>query len=195
MIPLSMWSATLINGVMGFGMLIACLYATADYAAATTSATGWAFIDIFRSATGSVQGAAALVSGTSKPLVHAPNRKIADATALIDLGGIDCEYSVNQQSHGHRFAIAMGVFPGERIALFQLHRQAGPQDSNPVQRSIDHTGVSAASLAYQRRFCGSISGVLQCTACILLFGVPCSGLRHAPQTSHHTRRPNSLGPV
>jgi amino acid transporter len=51
-IPLSIWFSTLMNGALGFGMLLAVLFATPDFAAASSSITGFPFMDVFTSALG-----------------------------------------------------------------------------------------------------------------------------------------------
>lgn len=60
-IPFSIWFSTAANGAFGLGILLAVLFATEDFAAASTSATGFPFMDIFTSAI-SLDIATALVS-------------------------------------------------------------------------------------------------------------------------------------
>jgi len=51
-IPFSIWFSTAANGAFGLGMLLAVLFATEDFAAASISSTGFSFIDIFTSSLG-----------------------------------------------------------------------------------------------------------------------------------------------
>jgi len=59
-IPKAMIASYIINGVMVFLMLITYCFCVTDLEAAFASATGFPFIQVFASATGSAQGAAAL---------------------------------------------------------------------------------------------------------------------------------------
>lgn len=52
-IPWAMISSIVLNGVLGFALLIALLFCLGDIDAALTSATGFPFIEIFRGATNS----------------------------------------------------------------------------------------------------------------------------------------------
>lgn len=61
-IPISLMFSILINGVLGFGMLIAALFCLGDLEDAIQTPTGYPFIEIFRQGTGSVAGAAAMSS-------------------------------------------------------------------------------------------------------------------------------------
>jgi len=55
-VPWAMISTVMLNGVMGFGMLIALLFCLGDIDDALTSPTGFPFIEIFRQATNSNAG-------------------------------------------------------------------------------------------------------------------------------------------
>ncbi|KAL9097820.1 MAG: hypothetical protein Q9165_000146 [Trypethelium subeluteriae] len=59
-IPLAMMSSVTLNGLLGLGMLVALLFCMGDIVAATQSATGYPFIDIFTYAVGSARGGTAL---------------------------------------------------------------------------------------------------------------------------------------
>ncbi|KAF4630642.1 hypothetical protein G7Y89_g7494 [Cudoniella acicularis] len=56
-IPWSMVSTVVINGVLGFAMLVAILFCAGDIADALKTPTGFPFIEIFNQATGSIGGA------------------------------------------------------------------------------------------------------------------------------------------
>lgn len=60
-IPFSIWFSTAANGAFGLGILLAVLFATDDFVAASSSPTGFPFMDIFTSALG-LDIASALVS-------------------------------------------------------------------------------------------------------------------------------------
>ncbi|PQE24741.1 choline transport protein [Rutstroemia sp. NJR-2017a WRK4] len=60
-IPFSIWFSTIFNGVLGFSMLLAVLFGVQDIVAATESATGFPFMEIFVGSLGST-AANALVS-------------------------------------------------------------------------------------------------------------------------------------
>ncbi|TVY18172.1 Choline transport protein [Lachnellula arida] len=55
-VPWAMISTVVLNGVMGFGMLVALLFCLGDIDDALTSPTGFPFIEIFRQATNSNAG-------------------------------------------------------------------------------------------------------------------------------------------
>ncbi|KAL3482413.1 amino acid/polyamine transporter I [Aspergillus californicus] len=59
-VPRSILLSVLINGMLGFGMLIALLFCLGDLDTALASPTGYPFMEIFRNGTGSVGGAAAM---------------------------------------------------------------------------------------------------------------------------------------
>lgn len=56
-----MVATTILNGVLGFGALMAILFCVGDLEAAEESPTGYPFIEIFYAATGSAGGATAMV--------------------------------------------------------------------------------------------------------------------------------------
>ena len=63
-IPWCMLTTTVLNGILGFAMLLAILFVTTDISFALSSPTGtlgFPFMDIFRSATGSIPGATAMI--------------------------------------------------------------------------------------------------------------------------------------
>lgn len=61
-VPRSIMLSVLINGSLGFGMLIAVLFCVGDIDAALQSPTGYPFMHIFLQATGSVPGTAVMCS-------------------------------------------------------------------------------------------------------------------------------------
>ena len=61
-VPRSILTAYSINGVAGFGMLIAALFCIQDVDAALSSPTGYAFIQIFQTATESTGGPVVMVA-------------------------------------------------------------------------------------------------------------------------------------
>ncbi|KAF5022852.1 hypothetical protein F66182_5085 [Fusarium sp. NRRL 66182] len=61
-VPRSIMGSITINGVLGFGMIIAMLYSATDIDAAIESPTGYPFMEIFYQATGSIGGTAAMAS-------------------------------------------------------------------------------------------------------------------------------------
>lgn len=61
-IPWAMLSAIVINGALGFGMLIAILFCAGDLERVLGSATGFPFIEIFYQATDSIAGSTAMTS-------------------------------------------------------------------------------------------------------------------------------------
>ena len=60
-IPRSMFISVILNGVLGFAMLLALLFCLGDLADALATTTGYPFIEIFYQATGSNAGASAMV--------------------------------------------------------------------------------------------------------------------------------------
>lgn len=63
-IPWCMLSTTLLNGILGFGILIAILFVTMDIESALSSPTGelgFPFMQIFLDATGSLPGASTMI--------------------------------------------------------------------------------------------------------------------------------------
>lgn len=61
-IPHAIMLSVLINGSLGFGMLIAVLFCMGNVNEALTTPTGYPFIEIFYQATNSVGGACAMTS-------------------------------------------------------------------------------------------------------------------------------------
>jgi amino acid transporter len=61
-VPTSIMLSVLINGSLGFGMLLAMLFCLGDIEQALGSATGYPFMDIFLQATDSVTGTAVMGS-------------------------------------------------------------------------------------------------------------------------------------
>lgn len=61
-VPTSIMLSVLINGSLGFGMLLAMLFCIGDIEQALKSATHYPFIDIFLQATGSIPGTAVMAS-------------------------------------------------------------------------------------------------------------------------------------
>ena len=57
-VPQTMILSLIINGVLGLAALVATLFCIGDVDAALASTTGYPFMEIFQSATGSVGGAA-----------------------------------------------------------------------------------------------------------------------------------------
>ncbi|KAM3077563.1 hypothetical protein ACMFMG_006900 [Clarireedia jacksonii] len=63
-VPRAMLSSIIINGILGFGMLLAILYCQGDISAAAESPTGYPFIAIFASGVQSIASATVMVSIT-----------------------------------------------------------------------------------------------------------------------------------
>ncbi|EAW15044.1 putative GABA permease [Aspergillus clavatus NRRL 1] len=61
-VPRSIFLSVLINGLLGFGMLIALLFCLGDINEALASPTGYPFMEIFYKGTGSLAGAATMTS-------------------------------------------------------------------------------------------------------------------------------------
>jgi amino acid transporter len=61
-VPASIMLSVLINGSLGFGMLLAMLFCLGDIELALQSPTGYPFMSIFLQATGSVAGTAVMCS-------------------------------------------------------------------------------------------------------------------------------------
>ena len=61
-IPRSMFSSILLNGGLGFGMLIAVLFSAGNIEQALDSPTKYPYIEIFAQAVGSYKGATGMVS-------------------------------------------------------------------------------------------------------------------------------------
>lgn len=59
-VPWSILFSIVINGALAFSMIIVTLFVTADLQSSLKSPTGYAFMDIFVQATGSVAGATAM---------------------------------------------------------------------------------------------------------------------------------------
>lgn len=60
-IPRSMVISVLVNGLLGFSMLVAVLFCLGDITSALETPTGYPFIEIFYQATNSTSGASAMV--------------------------------------------------------------------------------------------------------------------------------------
>lgn len=60
-IPRALILTVLINGVLGFGMLIGVLFCMGDLAAATSTPTGYPYMEIFLQATNSLSGTVTMI--------------------------------------------------------------------------------------------------------------------------------------
>ena len=63
-----MLSSVLLNGALGFGMLVAVLFSMGDIDQALNSPTKYPYIEIFNQAVKSRKGATGMVSRSSMPL-------------------------------------------------------------------------------------------------------------------------------
>ena len=61
-IPRSIYSSVLLNGFLGFAMVVALLFCFGDVNAALSSPTGYPFIEVYTNATNSISGGTAMVS-------------------------------------------------------------------------------------------------------------------------------------
>jgi amino acid transporter len=78
-----MVSSVVLNGVMGFAMLIAVLFCLGDIDEALTSPTGFPFIEIFRQATNSNAGATVMTVLIMCLLIAAAIGIMATASRLL----------------------------------------------------------------------------------------------------------------
>ena len=62
-IPKAMIFSVILNGILGFGMLIATLFCLGDINSVAHTPTGYPFMQIFYNATNSTSGATAMVCG------------------------------------------------------------------------------------------------------------------------------------
>ena len=60
-VPRSMLSSVILNGILGFSMLVTVLFSAGDYEQAVNSPTQYPFIEIIAQAVGSNKGATAIV--------------------------------------------------------------------------------------------------------------------------------------
>jgi len=60
-VPYSLLTSIILNGLLGFGMLIAVLFCIGDLDAALNSPTQYPFMEIFYQATGSTAGATTMI--------------------------------------------------------------------------------------------------------------------------------------
>ncbi|CAG8981069.1 hypothetical protein HYALB_00013253 [Hymenoscyphus albidus] len=81
-IPFSIWFSTIFNGAFGLGIILAVLFATQDFAAASTSVTGFPFMDIFSSALG-LDIATALIIVISVVNILSVNSVLATASRTL----------------------------------------------------------------------------------------------------------------
>ena len=61
-VPRSILSSIMINGLLGFGMVIATLFSVKDLEAAENTPTDYPFMEIFYQATGSIAGSSTMIS-------------------------------------------------------------------------------------------------------------------------------------
>lgn len=62
LVPALILCSVLLNGILGFGILVALLFAIGSLNDALSSRTGYLFMDIFRQGTGSAGGSAAMIA-------------------------------------------------------------------------------------------------------------------------------------
>lgn len=72
-IPTSMIASVMLNGILGFSMVIALLFCLGDVAAALATPTGFPFIEVYRNATNSDAGATAMVRRSACGLPASPS--------------------------------------------------------------------------------------------------------------------------
>ena len=61
-VPRAMLYSMLLNGFMGFGMLLAAIFCTGDVRAVLTTPTKYPFMEIFREAVGSISGSTTMIT-------------------------------------------------------------------------------------------------------------------------------------
>ncbi|TVY55613.1 Choline transport protein [Lachnellula suecica] len=82
-VPWAMFGSVILNGIMGFGMLIAVLFCLGDLDDALTSPTGFPFIEIFHQATNSNAGATVMTALIMCLLLAAAIGIMATASRLL----------------------------------------------------------------------------------------------------------------
>ena len=104
-VPRSMLSSVILNGILGFSMLVTVLFSAGDYEQAVNSPTQYPFIEIIAQAVGSNKGATAMVRPS------APRFKIQKANQEPD-----CDYHLgydfrNSGSSCYGFTDDVGFCP------------------------------------------------------------------------------------
>jgi choline transport protein len=79
-VPRSILATYILNGVLGFAMLVAVLFCIQDLDAALSDPTGYAFIQIFQSATGSTGGTVVIIALLAVMEVCATTSSLAAAS-------------------------------------------------------------------------------------------------------------------
>lgn len=82
-VPRSMLLSILLNGILGFGMLLAVLFCAGDLTAAAASPTGFPFMAIFENAVGSKGGANAMISIVTIMSVAGSISSLASASRMM----------------------------------------------------------------------------------------------------------------
>lgn len=82
-VPRSIMLTLVINGSMGFGMIIAVLFCLGNFSAALDSPTGFPFMEIFLQATKSVPGATVMASIITALALCADVGFLASASRMV----------------------------------------------------------------------------------------------------------------
>lgn len=125
-IPFSIWVSTLLNGVLGFAMLLTVIFCISDTVEQSSSATGYPFLDIFTAALGSN------AKGTG--LVCYEFQQIHTLSAILTLSGSSFGYDqlfLHNKYHGHCFSHALGFCSRRRRPIFETPDQ-GPSNHTPA---------------------------------------------------------------
>ena len=96
MVPWSILSSIVINGALAFSMIIATLFITVDLEAVLKSKTGYAFMDIFVNATGSLAG------GTVMACVISVMQLFANVGLLASCSRMSWSFARDRGLPGHK---------------------------------------------------------------------------------------------
>ena len=113
-VPWSMVFTTVLNGALGFAMVVAVLFVTIDIESAlesTTGSLGFPYMDIFLSATGSHAGASVMISILIIITISATVAFVATTSRLI------WAFSRDRGFPGWRH-VSKVSFPNERPRLY-----------------------------------------------------------------------------
>jgi choline transport protein len=82
-VPQSIMMSILLNGLLGFGMLLVCLFNVSNFEHVLTSQTGYPFVQIFLDATQSIPGSIAMASVIPISGIATASGNLASASRML----------------------------------------------------------------------------------------------------------------
>ncbi|PQE27665.1 choline transport protein [Rutstroemia sp. NJR-2017a BBW] len=158
-IPKSMIASVGINGLLGFGMVLAILFSMGNVDEVLASPTGFPFIQVFHDATGSNAGATAMTSIIVAAMLFATIASLATASRMLwafarekGIPGYTVLVQVRTKSALPIYCIALTAFISTLLALINIGSSAAFNALTSLVIAGFYTsfGISACVLLHKR---------------------------------------------